>query len=247
MKTSEYVPRFYHEWTKDRVLKTFEVKVRETELWFRAEVNLVNDAVVLVKKYRHEIERYIALRPEFQTSLVPITTRDVPEETAIVQEMIKQSATAGVGPMATVAGAVAEFVGKKLLPQSTELIIENGGDIFIASTKERIAGIYAGENNKFSGKLGIRLPPYPKGIGVCTSSGTVGHSLSFGTADAVVIISESTTLADAVATSAGNHVKNVDDVEKAAEYAVNIPGITGAVIIKDERMAAAGMIELVKT
>ncbi len=147
--------------------------------------------------------------------------------------------------MASVAGAIAEFVGKELLEFSDEIIIENGGDIFIKTTKPRTIGIYAGKSI-LSGKIGIEINPDETPLGVCTSSGTVGHSLSFGKADAVVVISKSTPLADACATASANIIVNENDLPKAIEFAQKIKGIQGIIAIKNEKLALWGKIKLKK-
>jgi ApbE superfamily uncharacterized protein (UPF0280 family) len=99
-----------------------------------------------------------------------------------VREMADATREVGVGPMAAVAGAIAESVGKELLPYSDEVIVENGGDIFLKTSKERFIGVYAGKS-KFTKKIAFSILPDETPLGVCTSSGTVGHSLSFGYAD----------------------------------------------------------------
>ena len=132
--------------------------------------------------------------------------------------------------MAAVAGAIAEAVGEALLPASPELIIENGGDIFLASSRPRRVGLYAGRS-PFSGRLGLRIDPTLTPLGICTSSGTVGHALSFGEADAVVVLSPDAALADAVATAAGNLVKSKDHIPRAIEFAAGIEGIIGILIV----------------
>jgi len=200
-------------------------------------------AIRSVRKYRQEIQEYIKVHPEFLTSLEPI----VPKHGAalIVQKMCEAAQKAQVGPMAAVAGAIAELVGYDLLKYSDEVIVENGGDIFIKTDIARKIGIYAG-NSPLSEKLALKILPEQTPAGVCTSSGTVGHSLSFGKADAVVIDSRDAFLADAVATSTGNRVKTPNDIEHALNYASNIEGVTGAIIIIDDKIGAWGDIELAR-
>jgi hypothetical protein len=159
--------------------------------------------------------------------------------------MAEAARRAGVGPMASIAGAVSEFVGRDLLAFSDQIIIENGGDIFLKTSKKRVMGIYAGERSPFTGKLAIEIPPGDKGLGVCTSSGTVSHSLSFGNADAVLIISDNTALADATATAAGNAVKSAYDIEKGIELARAIEGVKGVLIIIGDKFGSWGDIKLV--
>jgi ApbE superfamily uncharacterized protein (UPF0280 family) len=236
-----YEKRNYRNLVKTDDLINFEVIVKETDLLVRAERDFSKETRELVMKYRHQLETYITTNPEFQKSLVPL--RDDPYAPEIVQEMIRSSQMAYVGPMAAVAGAMAESVSKDLLKLSKELIIENGGDIYLASSKERIIGIYAG-NSPLSFKIGIVISPEETPLGVCTSSGTVGPSISFGKANAVCILSKSATLADAAATAVGNVVKEKKDIESGLERGKGIAGILGTLIIVEEKMGVWGNIKL---
>lgn len=225
-------------------LVSFRVAVKETDLHAAADKNLRSKTLRLVNKYRTQLESYIARHPDFRTSLVPLAaTEDSP---AIVRAMADAGIKGGVGPMAAVAGAIAEFVGKELLPFTNELIIENGGDIFLACTSPRIIGIYAGDS-PLSGLLGLEIAPGETPLGVCTSSGTIGHSLSFGKADAAVVVAPSAALADAAATAIGNAVKTIDDIPGGLEKAQKIPGVTGVVIIKGDKMGTWGKVKLCRT
>lgn len=147
--------------------------------------------------------------------------------------------------MAAVAGAVAEYVGVRCADfTSGEVIVENGGDIFICiERRPLISAIWAGKS-PLSGRIGLRITPEATPLGICTSSGTVGHSRSFGTADAVTILSRSTALADAAATAVGNMVKTEMDIDAALEYMGGIKEIIGGVIIKGTRLGAWGGVEL---
>lgn len=145
--------------------------------------------------------------------------------------------------MAAVAGAIAEFVGKDLLDYTPEVIVENGGDIFVKTTRIRRIGIYAG-NSPFTKKIAIEISPEKTPLGVCTSSGTVGHSLSLGKADAVVVLSPSTILADASATAIGNLIKDESDISSGIEFAKKIKGVKGVLIIKDDKMGIWGDIKI---
>ena len=164
---------------------------------------------------------------------------------SIIKDMCQAAQKCGVGPMAAVAGAIAQYVGQDLSKLSREIIVENGGDIYIKSNKERIIGVYAGDS-PLSGKIGIRIEPEDCPLGVCTSSGKIGHSLSFGRADAVVIISKSAVLADAAATAIGNMVKKVEDIQRGVNTAKNIEGVSGVLVIMEDKLGAWGNIELVK-
>jgi ApbE superfamily uncharacterized protein (UPF0280 family) len=146
--------------------------------------------------------------------------------------------------MAAVAGAIAEMVGMELLQYSDEVIVENGGDIFIKTNVPRKVGIYAG-NSPLSGKIAIKIYPEETPAGICTSSGTVGHSLSFGKADAVVVVSRDAFLADAVATAVGNRVKNPSGIKDAVDFAAGIDSVEGVLVIIGDKLGAWGKIELV--
>jgi len=236
-----YEPRTYRHWVKDEGLISFNVAVKETDLYIRASSNLHRKAYKLVLKYRRMLEEYIKRNPAFLTSLEPLTVgRDAPR---IVQEMARSTSRVGVGPMASVAGAIAEFVGYELLALSPEIIIENGGDIFLKSLRSRIIGIYAGKS-PLTGRIGLEISGEETPLGICTSSGTVGHSLSYGKADAVIVLSPSTILADAAATAIGNLIIQPGDIPNGIELAKGIDGLRGVIIIKDDRMGLWGEVKL---
>jgi len=159
--------------------------------------------------------------------------------------MLAAGSEAGIGPMAAVAGAIAEFVGNRLQVLSEELIIENGGDIFLKSRQERCVAVFAGDS-PLSGRVALKIAPSDRPSGICTSSGTVGHSLSFGRADAVCILSESPTLSDAAATAVGNVVKAKADISLGIERAQSIRGVQGVLIIIGDRLGLWGKMEIVR-
>ena len=233
--------RFYRNWCEDKDLVPFNVVVNESDLYIRAKKDLTRKAFKSLSKYREKLEKYIERNPIFGSSIEPLSI----EENApfIVKEMAEAASKAGVGPMAAVAGAIAEFVGKDLLDYSPEVIVENGGDIFIKSSKIRRIGIYAGYSS-FTKKIVIEISPERTPLGVCTSSGIVGHSLSLGKADAAVVISPSTILADASATAIGNLIKDESDIPQGIEFAKKTKVIKGVLIIKDSKMGIWGDIKL---
>jgi len=238
-----YRERKYRNLLLDQRLTSFQVRVKETDLYLRATRDLSENARQSVLLHRYHIEGYILGHPDFIRSLTPVP----PDEFAppIVRRMIRAGQTAGVGPMAAVAGAMAEAVGEDLLGESPEIMVENGGDIFLACSRETRVGIFAG-NSPLSLRVGLVVPAAGHPWGVCTSSGTVGPSLSFGRADAVCILSPSASLADAAATAVGNLVGTPGDLEKGLQKAKAIEGVSGAVIILGEKLAAWGEIKLVE-
>jgi len=236
-----YQPRFYREWTKDKDLVSFSAVVKETDLYVRARRNLKRKALKAVLKYRALLEKYIERHPEFLTALEPLEVgEDAPQ---IVKDMAEAARKVGVGPMAAVAGAIAEYVGRELLPFSSEVIVENGGDIFLKTLKKRLVGVYAGESS-FTGKIALEIQPEETPLGICTSSGTVGHSLSFGRADASIVLSPSTSLADAAATAIGNLIIEASDIPRGIDFAKNVEGIKGVAIIKDDQIGIWGEVKI---
>jgi hypothetical protein len=236
-----YEPRVYRHWVKDKDLVSFNVVVKETDLYIRASSDLEPKALEMVTRYRDMLERYIEQHPLFLTSLEPIAVAD--NAPIIVARMAEAARKAGVGPMAAVAGAIAEFVGDELLALSPEVIIENGGDIYLKSLKKRLIGIYAGQS-PLTGKIALEIKGEDTPLGICTSSGTVGHSLSFGKADAAIVLSKSATLADAAATAIGNIVIQPADIPRGVELARSIDGVTGVIIIKDDKMGLWGEVKI---
>lgn len=238
-----YEKRTYRAISRSEDLICYEVICKETDLFCCTQTDirpLIEERVLF---YRGLLERYIQNRSEFLYSLVPIEPD--PLAPLIAREMIEASATAGVGPMACVAGALAEHVGRDIEPVSGEYIIENGGDISLKTSRERTTVIYANKS-PYSGKIGIRLKPHNKPYGICTSSGTVGPSLSFGKADAVCVVSPSATFADGLATMLGNMVKKASDIEAALEAAKGYTDVTGVVIVVNDKLGVWGDVELVK-
>ena len=239
-----YGPQVYRRWIDDNDLVSFNIAVRQTDLYIRAQQNLKDKALKSVLKHRSSLEEYIKHHPLFLTTLEPYPVeKDAP---AIVRDMDEASQVAGVGPMAAVAGAIAEAIGKDLPLFSPEVIVGNGGDIFLKILKRRLVGIYAGES-PFTGKIALEIKPQKTPLGICTSSATVGHSLSLGSADAVVALSPSTPLADAIATAIGNIVKDPADIPKAIEKAQSIDQLHGIIIIIGDTVGIRGKVKIVST
>ena len=215
---------------------------KESDLLILAEKALTGPAHETLKKERKLLEDYIAKNPKFQTTYKPYTVS--PFAPKIIRLMSWASKRANVGPMASVAGAIAEQVGKSLLKQSKEVIVENGGDIFVKLNTPRRIGVYAGKS-PFSEKIAIEITPSDTPLGICTSAGTVGPSISFGAADAVLVAARSCALADAAASAIGNVVKDEDTIGNGLELAKEIRGLHGVLIIKNDKMGAWGTLKIV--
>ncbi len=244
MKTNLYIPRTYRLNCGNQRFTQFEVIQKQSDLLILAKTNLYNQAMSILIHLRQEIESYINIDREFLTTLKPIKILNGAPE--IVNDMGLSAEKMDVGPMAAVAGAISEYVARSLAKFSDEVIVENGGDNFIISKEPLTLGIYAGDSS-LSMKFGIELEPQPEGIGVATSSGTVGHSLSFGNADAVTVLAKKGSLADAGATRICNMVKTKDDIPEALNFAEQHPEILGAVIIINNKIGVIGkMLKLIR-
>ncbi len=247
-KPDSYIDRAYRTLHGDSGLISSFVQIKDTDLHILADREVSARALDLALQYRLQVEKYIEQCPDFLHALVPLPSDSLAPP--IVSAMLAAGSTAEVGPMAAVAGAIAEYVGRALMREGCrEIVVENGGDIFINRSRDCTVAIFAGQS-PLSLRVGIKLAAAKMPIAVCTSSGTVGHSLSFGRADAVSVIAQSTPLADAVATRLGNEVggetDNDDGINRALRLGRTIAGVLGVVVIRGDRMGAVGDVELVK-
>ena len=224
-------------------MRTFEVRVGESDLLISVERPLPELAERALRRVRAELEAYLPEDPDFQRTVQP---RKVPPHAPeLVRRMAAAAEACGVGPMAAVAGAVAQAVGEALLPEAGQVIVENGGDIFLWTKAPRVAAIYAGAS-PLSGRLGVSVSRLEQPLGLCTSSGTVGHSLSFGKADAAIVLAKSAALADAAATALGNRAREAADVQAALDWARQVEGLLGAALVVGENLGAWGELEFVR-
>jgi uncharacterized protein len=240
--------RTYREKHNQERFRFFNSIVQESDLHigidpgsYSAEVE--ETAMSEIRRIRKVLESYFSRFPEFLTSLKPLE-RDM-EDPFEIRNMKNAATKACVGPMAAVAGLTSEIVGRKLLAKyfPGEIIVENGGDLWVKVKEPLFVEIYAG-NSPLSGKLMLKVPPEKTPVGICTSSGTVGHSLSFGKADAVVISCKDTSLADALATAVCNMIKTSEDIEKAGRFMSQFSEILSAVIMIEDKVYASGCFEV---
>ncbi len=191
---------------------------------------------------RNDLERYLLHKPQFRRTLEPVPPkgRDEPE---IITMMKKASEIGETGPFAAVAGSISELAAEAGADAGAEsMLVDNGGDIAMIGEGNFDVGIYAGESS-ISGRLVFSVDSSSLPRGICTSSGTVGHSLSFGDADAVVVVARSSSIADAVATAVGNEVEGNDvesSVKKGLDRADDITEIGGCLIVREEYVGTAG-------
>lgn len=247
-KSLAYQPRLYREAMGNSRWTSFRSAFRETDLWvaidtghYRKEAErFTMDRIVYFRKV---LEEHISLYPEFRDSLTPVIAPGGVHP--LIEAMSEAALAAGTGPMSAVAGAVAEYVCRDLLKEfdADEVIIENGGDIFMKLAAPATVAVYAG-SSPLSEKIALQPGPADTPLSLCCSSGTVGHSLSFGVADACMIACHDGALADAYATAFCNEVKNKEMVHEVTEQALKIPGIISVVIIAGDKVGIGGSIEI---
>lgn len=197
-------------------------------------------------KERNKLKKYCNNHYSFFNSHTPVEVENGPK---ICKRMSYAGIIAGIGPMGAVAGTISEIVLDKLISKSsTYSIVNNGGDIaFINKNKETniICGIYAG-NADISGQIALRFPSSSKTYGLATSSGKVGYSYSYGKADAVSIIAEKASIADAIATSVANEVQGKDDeiaIERGLKKAHELrKHFIGGLIIMNKEIGTIGKL-----
>jgi ApbE superfamily uncharacterized protein (UPF0280 family) len=234
--------RTYRNLVSTEKLIAFQVVVKETDLLVHAERKLEQETRELVLEHRGYLESYIGAHPDFTSTLTPWRlSGPVP---AIVADMVRAGANAGVGPMAAVAGAIAEHTGMGLLNFTRDVIVENGGDVFIKTSTPLTVGIFAGKS-PLSLRVGIRLGGKQKPVAVCTSSGTVGHSLSLGKADAVCVVADSCSIADAAATAIGNRIQSSEAIESVISKGKRMDNIKGILIIIGDKIGMWGDLEVI--
>jgi uncharacterized protein len=206
--------------------------------------SLIESVTCEIQRTREILSEYNRLNSTFFSSLTPLKSDDSAK--AEVKSMLKAGLLANVGPMAAVAGLTSETVGRKLMGKFSvkEIVVENGGDIWTSVKEPLLVEILAG-NSLLSGKLALKIPPEKTPLGICTSSGTVGHSLSFGKADAVVICAHDAAIADAFATAVCNIVKTGSDLDKALDFTSQFKEILSTVIVINDKIAVSGEFEIV--
>jgi len=241
MSMGDYTERFYRRRVRSGGLVTFEVIVKETDLQVSAEKRLEKETRDLILDARHQIESYITLHPEFLTTL----KRYPPDPYAppLVREMIECTRQVGVGPMASVAGAIAQYVGQGLLRSTSQVIVENGGDIFLKVDRRATVSIFAARS-PLSEKIGVLISPEAMPVGICSSSATVGHSFSTGAADVGCVLAPSAAFADGAATSLCNIIQSPKDLNGIGAWAEKTGGVLGALVILGDKLATWGNIEL---
>jgi ApbE superfamily uncharacterized protein (UPF0280 family) len=199
------------------------------------------DAVTAeIVRQRRILEEYINRHPDFRKSLEPLELlAGAPD---VAERMARAAKLVGVGPMAAVAGAMAQCAGQSALDAGAlEVIVDNGGDIYISAVEPVIIGLMTGTAD-LADRLAFSLQAHDTPISICSSSGKMGHSMSLGECDLATVVAKDAALADAAATEAANLVRDVDDIDPALEKISTIEGIDGVMIVKGVQVGMAGKL-----
>ncbi len=238
-----YKERFYRDWLKKEDLYKVWVAIEESDILVATSKKIDEKLIhIKVEELRGQIKNYIKRDRRFLTSLVPIECfEDAPP---IVKDMCSRAKLCEVGPFAGVAGAIAQYLGRDLLRYSPEVIIENGGDLFLKITRERKVGIVffrAGAEQILRAKIAPQNTP----LGISSSSSKVGHSLSLGNVDLACVFAEDSILSDICATLFGNSVKKKKDIPQAFRRLKSIPGVRAGILVFEGDVSLWGDLEIV--
>lgn len=240
----DYTERSYRSRFSDDGRRWFCVKFLESDLWIGVDsgsyrASMEDEVYSFLVDLRRQMDAYLLMDPQYKAALTPYDAGlEAPD---ILKEMSRVSHKTGIGPMSAVAGAVAKHVADFL--GTKEVIVENGGDIYAKATSDMDISVFAGQS-PLSEKVGLHIPAAAFPCGICTSSGTVGPSLSLGRADAMMIVCKDVLLADSYATAMANRIQSVNDLQLVIESIQSIPEILGALAVKDDRLAVTGQYEL---
>lgn len=236
--------RTYRNWCRSEGLVPTVVSHNESDLFILAPLDLYDEAMGLLLEARRDIEDYIKKDEKFLSTLYP--HQPLPNPPRIIREMASAALEFGVGPMAAVAGAVSDYVGSQLIGKAGEIIVENGGDIYACLKRPVVFSLYAGPSSPFTGKIKFSLDLNGKSKGICTSSGTVGHSFSAGRADAVCVICDTAAVADAAATALCNKIQDKKDVDRILKITQSYNSINAILIAMEDKLGIWGDIEIIQ-
>ncbi len=222
--------------SRKRTYRTFTYR----EAVFRICCEKFDAVTAEIVRQRRILEEYIALHPDFRQSLEPLELlAGVPE---VAQSMARAAKLVGVGPMAAVAGAMAQYAGMAAIDAgASEVIVDNGGDIYIYAVEPVLIGLKTGTAD-LGDRLAFSLQADDTPISICSSSGMMGHSMSLGECDLATVVAKDAALADAAATKAANLVRDIDDLDSALEDISVIRGVDGVMIVKGARVGMAGKL-----
>lgn len=241
-------PRFYRTGMGKSRFESFEINYKDSNLWIGIDKKSFNKhipffALKKLTEIREILEDYIQREPEFKSSLIPVKL--LPNAPEIALNMAEASKKASTGPMAAVAGAFAEYIGRSICEEFIlkEIVVENGGDIWMNIESNILISVYAG-NSPFSEKISVEVKASFSPLSICTSAGKVGPSLSFGCADAVMVACKDAALADALATAIGNKIKQAADIEIQQNDYKNFNEILSLIIVCEDKIGVSGKFKI---
>ena len=244
----EYRERSYRRRFSNDGRHWFCVRFLESDLWIGVDngsyqASMEQEIYSVLVELRRSMDAYLLSDPSYKSSLIPYDSGV--EAPPILKYMSKVSHKTGIGPMSAVAGAVALYVADFIRERFgvREVIVENGGDIYAYAREDMDIAVFAGQS-PLSERVGLHIPASAFPLGICTSSGTVGPSLSLGRADAMMIVCRDVLLADSYATAMANRIRTAADLQPVIDLIRTVPDILGALAVKDDRMAVCGQFEL---
>jgi ApbE superfamily uncharacterized protein (UPF0280 family) len=244
VQSRDYRFRYYRNWMRGRNLSRIRLVRGESDVLVLSDSCYRSEADMLLREARSDIQAAVSSIPGFRESLEPLTW--LGKVSPVVDAMLEASRDWGVGPMASVAGAIAHHVAQGLRHPGKTVLVENGGDTFSVSPVPVTFQVYAGEASPFPRDIGFMVDA-GEGVSVCTSSGMVGPSWSAGLADAVVTVAEGGASADAAATSIANLIGGESDVGPVMESMAGRNGLRGLIVMAGSCIGVWGDLELVTT
>ena len=222
---------------------SYRLTYKYTDIYITCDKDISDRISEPVIRFYSQLEEVISNEKRFGESLIPLAIKkDYP---SAVKNMCLSASVFNVGPMAAVAGAMCDAIAASLKDYCSFLMIENGGDAYIKSSRDIKAALFTGSSH-FPQNLNIIISPLEMPCGLCSSSGMMGHSLSLGKSDLVTVMSKTATMADAAATAIANSIRSKQDVDMAVEKYVKYEEVKGLVILKDDRLAIWGDIQLIQ-
>jgi ApbE superfamily uncharacterized protein (UPF0280 family) len=236
-----YQERTYRKTRPQTGWHDFTVRYKQTDLWIQADQDIRSHSERVLLEARLQVESYMGRHQDFITTHGPLPLDHAAPPVA--KNMLESAQAVGVGPMAAVAGSIAQYVGERLLEHCTEVVVENGGDLYLNAKRPLIIGVFAGAS-PLSSRLGLMVTPEEMPVGISTSSASVGHSWSYGNADAACVVADHGALADAAATALCNRAGKASDIEQALAWILEVSGVRGGLVIQGRTVAAQGRVQL---
>ena len=216
-----------------------KLEIDETAVTIAAEAGYISRALDAILRTREDVQRQISTDPFFLTTFEPYDCDCVTSDT--IQRMCDASRAVGVGPMATVAGTIAQAGLEAMVAAGCKHgWIDNGGDVALLIDRPVTIEIFC--EPRAHRAFALRIDPLGEVLGVCASSGRVGHSISLGESDVAVAVADSAVLADAMATALGNNVRSDTSLDRCFNPFKHVKGFGGGLVMLDGDVGMWGNI-----